>query len=447
MKQFGVTIAIALTLTWLVWSPRIGLAFSFDQQSYHALADADAGATIPPGTEITQTDWQRYKAFMPIWLQALYSRQYHWTLGNTRDYLISVGPTTHFPLPTKYASDGEKYGGQTQLVPFATGGLLMKHYVAGLPFPNPTEPNLGAKVMYNLWASFQPLITHFWSYDWEVDRFHNVYDLVTSQGWYQLSHLSDSNLPPTMPYAAGTYRANRYAVELPEQSRYTTELVLQPDDPSRLPETYVFLPSLRRSLRLSNAARCAPILGSTFVEDDVSWTPTNFNAVFLGKKRLLVPVPDTRKSSDSDRYQTPDRSSFIDGTGTLPGFMKAGRGHWELRTQYLVDFRWLANLGSYCFSHRINYVDAETWRQDGVDEYDNEGKFWKATVNANEPRQYRGQETIILGSANGTVMLDFQNMHASATVNTLATYDNDVPGDWRDAEVNVTPGSLARVMK
>ncbi len=60
----------------------------------------------------------------------------------------------------------------------------------------------------------------------------------------------------------------RYFVFSPEQTRYTTELAQQPDDPQRVQEIYVFLPSLRRSLRLSSAARCSPILGSDWVQDD-----------------------------------------------------------------------------------------------------------------------------------------------------------------------------------
>jgi hypothetical protein len=41
----------------------------------------------------------------------------------------------------------------------------------------------------------------------------------------------------------------------------------------RYPEIYVFLPSLRRSLRLSSAARCAPLLGTDFTNHDASTVP------------------------------------------------------------------------------------------------------------------------------------------------------------------------------
>src|SRR6202011_427898 len=129
-------------------------------------------------------------------------------------------------------------------------------------------------------------------------------------------------MPVQLPYANGVLFAARYLVTNPEQSRYTTELQLQPADPTKFQEGYVFLPSLRRSLRLSSAARCAPILGTDFVEDDNAWMPTNFKITLLGKKKLLTPVMDYNKAFKQDSYMQPP--------ATFPGWPKAGNGHWEV---------------------------------------------------------------------------------------------------------------------
>src|SRR5271155_3217620 len=45
----------------------------FDEANYKALADDPSPDTIPIGTKITLQNWQQYKKFMPVWLQALYS--------------------------------------------------------------------------------------------------------------------------------------------------------------------------------------------------------------------------------------------------------------------------------------------------------------------------------------------------------------------------------------
>ena len=73
--------------------------------------------------------------------------------------------------------------------------------------------------------------------------------------------LSDSPYPQDMPDNDGNIFANRFMELAPEQARYTTSLELISKDPARLTEEYVFLPSLRRSLRLSSASRRTPTLG------------------------------------------------------------------------------------------------------------------------------------------------------------------------------------------
>lgn len=55
----------------------------------------------------------------------------------------------------------------------------------------------------------------------------------------------------------------------------------------------------------AGAARCAPVLGTDFVEDDNGWMPTNFRITLLGKKKLLTPVMDYDKAFKLDSYMQP----------------------------------------------------------------------------------------------------------------------------------------------
>src|ERR1700741_605623 len=120
----------------------------FDPQHYHDLVDTSSNQTIPPGTKITLQNWKQYKNFMPVWLQAAYSGDYHWHIGPGPEFTITVAPASNFPLPKKFAEDTEKYHSQVQLEKLSDGGYTMKGYTAGVPFPNPTEPDMAAKVMY-----------------------------------------------------------------------------------------------------------------------------------------------------------------------------------------------------------------------------------------------------------------------------------------------------------
>ena len=422
---------------------------TYDVANYKALADSDSPETIPPGTKITLQNWQKYKKFMPLWVQAAYSGKYKWHVGSEPEYTVTVGPTHHYPLYGKFVEDTEKYGGQAQLVPLSDGGFSWKGYVAGVPFPNPTEPNRAVKLTYNTWANFRPKIMDFIAKNWLVDQYGNVSNLESDDSFFRLMHLSDPpGGPINLPSAAGTYYASRFTEVLPEQSKYTTELTLRPDDPTRIEEIYVFLPSLRRSLRLSSAARCAPILGTDFVEDDNAWMPTNFKITLLGKKKLLTPVMDYNKAFKLDSYMQPP--------ATFPGWPKAGTGHWELRDFYLLNLEWLTSHGAYCYSQRVFYEDAEWQASEPLESYDRSGRFWKVLWEALAPINFRGQQTMIEIASIGTVSaVDFQNSHITATVESPTTIDEDgagteagpVPPQFRDVSDITTPGSLSRIMK
>ena len=240
---------------------------------------------------------------------------------------------------------------------------LSKGYAAGVPFPNPSDPDKAAKVMYNAWLVFRPSISHYYTYDWIVDQYDNVSKEETDDTWYQLSHISEPGSPVNLPYANGMLFAARYLVAAPEQSKYSTELQLQPADPNQFQESYVFLPSLRRSLRLSSAARCSPILGTDYVQDDGGWMPTNFDAHYLGSKKLLTLIIDPAHAYSASTYLGGGNSS----SGSLPGWPKAGTNKWELRTYDVIDlqpFRSWALIATRIESSMwINRLISSRWRE------------------------------------------------------------------------------------
>jgi hypothetical protein len=443
---WGTLITLALVVCFCGFA---SAQITYDPAIYKALNDADSGETIPPGTKITLQNWRQYKKFMQMWMQAAYSGAYKWHIGSGPEYTIVVGPTQHYPLYKQFIEDTEKYGGQAQLVPLPTGTFSWKGYVAGIAFPNPQEPNRAVKLAYDTWSNFRPKIMDFFAYNWLVDNYGNVTNLESEDTFYRLMHLSDPpGSPINLPFADGNYYVSRFMVVTPEQSKYTTELTLRPDDPTRIEEIYAFVPSLRRSLRLSSAARCAPILGTDFVEDDNAWMPTNFKISLLGKKKLLAPVMDYDKAFD--------RNSYIQPPGTFPSWPKYGTGHWELRDEYVLNLEWLAAMGAYCYSQRVFYMDAETLSSTPLESYDRNGKFWKVVWIAPTPLHFRGQHTFVeIASIAAVNAVDYQNSHVTETVEAPTTVDEDgagtaagpVPVELRNMAEMTTPGSLARVMK
>ena len=109
-------LGITLTVSFGLWLSGVAAAqLVYDVPNYKALADADSAETIPPGTKITLQNWQQYKKFMPIWMQAAYEGRYKWHVGPEPQYTVEVGAAQHYPMVRKYVENTEKYGGQASV--------------------------------------------------------------------------------------------------------------------------------------------------------------------------------------------------------------------------------------------------------------------------------------------------------------------------------------------
>ncbi len=93
----------------------------FDDKPFLELNSADSSDAPPLGTKITSANWQQYRKFLPLGVQAFLSGRYFWQIGSGPDHYIEVGPTIKTALPTKYLADTEKYAGQAQLVKLPNG--------------------------------------------------------------------------------------------------------------------------------------------------------------------------------------------------------------------------------------------------------------------------------------------------------------------------------------
>ncbi|MGO9062660.1 MAG: DUF1329 domain-containing protein [Candidatus Binataceae bacterium] len=417
----------------------------YDSAAYKVLVDTDSLDTIPVGTNITLQNWQKYKHFMPIAMQVLFGGQYRYKIGPEPFYTMAVGPHSSFPLPKKYRDDTEKYKDQTKLVQVSSGGYTVDGYIAGMPFPDPTEPNAAEKMAYNGRFRYNPFVQHYFDVAYNVDRFGSIFRQEIDVTQWRLSGISEVGMPVDQPYADGYLLTARYYVLAPEQVRYTTQVAMVSKDPAKAQEIYVFLPSLRRSLRLSSSARCSPILGGDFVQDDnvqdayLQWP--NFKITYLGTKKVLWMV-------NADPVQRGDNNNFVI-VGGVPGWPKNVVGKWELRDAWVIDLTPLPVMGSYCYGHKVIYIDRETLQELNVDIYDVNNKFWKMSYSIYGPLKVNANERSLVGGVNQQTMIDFQNQHASESLppSPGASINDDVPQDYHNAEVLGFPGGLTQIMK
>ena len=133
--------------------------------------------------------------------------------------------------------------------------------------------------------------------------------------------------------------------------------------------------------------------------------------------------------------------------GAFPGWAKAGSGDWEPRVSDIIDARWIPTLGSYCFSHRVFYMDRESGVPMLLEEYDNENKLWKSSWNKLLPLTIDNQKVMFVDAYALATAQDWENGHETIGSMYDPTFNKDVPGEYSDAEGLTQPGSLARIMK
>jgi hypothetical protein len=277
------------------------------------------------------------------------------------------------------------------------------------------------------------------------DRYNNQTSLLSIEIQTNLGHVSDIGYPVVRPEAEGVYLSIFNQVQLPEQSKYTTELLVVRDNPNLPQEIYVFLPSLRRSLRLSSAARCAPLLGSDFVADDdrgFSGLTNQFTATLLGQKRIL-------NLMHMDRAKRHDFGSWVNIPGMI-GWPKPILGKWELRDAFIYNLQPVQANKNYCYGSKVMYMDAETSTLLFVDIYDKDQKFWKSFTSFYSPvpiNDGQGSMAALQGDTTST-MFDFQNKHASfAWTSSEIAINHVIPAQYQNVSLYALPGGLEQVMK
>jgi|SRR5579863_506079 len=415
-------------------------------------ARAEQGTPPPPGTKITMQNWQQYKDFMPDGLAALFAGKFQWKLPANAE--IDIGPTVNVPEPPTYLAASEKYGNQVQVVHLPNGHLDVRNYVAGVPFPDPQEPDKGYKVLVNLWYSYRPHLNvaniKYPVRDCIVDRFSNMncesIDIVYRQEGY--------NTDPGVPVSESNnvWYTEYLMVEAPEQAKYTAQLTLFYKDNQTFQDEYVFVPNLRRTLRLSSSARCSPLLGSDLAQDDAQVSGFNggigvFDAKYLERKKIIA-------LTGLYNYYAVGHN-FPMGFYQPLMFPPPSIGQWQVRDVDVLDIRRVPSeaLG-YCYGKRIMYIDTYYHTGHWQDLYDNNMNLWKTALLAvPDAAKVPGVPGGHAPGLDGFFTLwDVQNDHLTIITGLNESgegyfVNSDAPKEFQDYNRFGTPGGLSEIMR
>jgi len=405
--------------------------------------------TIAPGTKINSRDWQQYKQFMPVGMIALFKGKYSWRMQG--DIEMDIGPTYIVPMPNSYLAATENYSTGVRMVVLPDGSLTLAGYVAGMPFPNPQEPQKGWKILANEW--FAP-VAHLYAQSPEIglarfctqDRFQNHWCVKNGLVYRQLAYNSDLDIPNVEPQAAGAYYTEWLMIEEPEESKHTADLTIFWQDPSKAEDSYIFLPAVRRALRVSVSGRCSPLFGTGITHDDqragFNGGISIFQATFLGDRQILGM---TDLTSAEGRFPQEYDSAL--------GWPKPSWGPWTLRDVSIIDVRRIpSEAAGYCYGKRMMYIDKVTDAALWLDLYNAQMNLWKVAHLANGPiRDPASGQTYAIGRYTQQYW-DLLNDHATYFFGASKrgrdiVINGAVPAEYHDIDKYSTPAGLYQIMQ
>jgi hypothetical protein len=414
------------------------------------LKATDNQGTLRPGTSITAENWQQYRQFMPLAMQDFFQGKFFWKMP--ADIQMNVRETKVYPLPKGYADASERYGSQTRVVHLPNGHNDVQGYVAGRPFPNPHEPDKGYKILANVWYAYLPHLyvntPQNMANSCTQDRFNNISCTKIIFVYRQVGYNTDPGVPRDEPQAGDVWYSEWLMIEDPEQSKYTANLLIFHKNSELPQDSYVFVPALRRPLRLAVSARCAPVAGSDFAQDDYNTKGFNgslalFGAKYMGTRKILALANDYKNVT----------GDFPNNWDMPLGWAKPSWGDYELRTTDIIDVRRVpSERPGYCYGSRIMYVDQAYTYGDWVEIYDTNMQLWKvfgggAAHVVDVPQVGRVVTNSVVSGG-----WDVQNDHASyfSSIDKAGhevSFNQDAPAEYRDFTRYSTPAGLTQIMR
>jgi hypothetical protein len=293
--------------------------------------------TIPVGTVITGANWQRYSRFMPAGMQAIFAGDHFWRMPP--DVQIEIADSIPIALPQRYLEDTARHAKQVTLTRVPEGGYVPAGYVAGIPFPQPDkDPALAPyEIFYDAYYHYAPRLQRNFSCNYTSDSYGNFTQTVTADSVYsQLMHLSDAGFPQTVPDSGGYFLVKYYQQISPEQGKYTTSLDLTWADVTRLDDIYMYLPSARRPIRMSEASRCSPLSGGDFTGEESNngppSLPQEYKMTYTGTKRMMVLAHlDSKVFESCGTTSGLPSDYFYPGAKGVVSWPRPALGKWEMR--------------------------------------------------------------------------------------------------------------------
>lgn len=405
---------------------------------------AGSADSIPVGTTITMQNWSSYKAFMPEGMVGLFEGRFRWKMP--ADVQMTVGPAIVRPLPVNYLAATEKYAPGVTIVELPDGGLNLRNYHGGTPFPDPQEPHRGWKILANVWYRYIPhLIVDSHGISCGQNSAGNINCGSNVFVGRQLSFNTDPGIPAATPGAEDKFYTEWFMTLEPENERYNASVVISYTDLTKQQDIYAFVPALRRAQRVSSSARCSQYSGTDFTSDEYRYgfnaNLTQMKVDFLGAKKILALV-------DAD-FPT---EIYPAGYFMPLGWPQPSWGKWQVRDADVISASKIPSAAhGYCYGKRVMYVDRASSATLWLDLYDMQMKYWKFGAFFLKTLDVPGVGPVTSSGAAVEEMWDVVNQHSSIFADPGAGHpfyvNEKAPKEYDDVTRYSTASGLSQIMQ
>lgn len=350
----------------MLWSPRSAKALTpAIVAAAFVWSSATAGdVELPqPGVVVDRTNVEGYTELL--------GPSIRWAVD--RGARLEVVAAKPIPLEPARLRATEKYSAQVRL---SKDKLSIENFVAGLPFPmvDDSDADIAVKLLFNY---ENRIIVD----DLDVRNFDCDSGTISNHGPMQIEKHFEIGHFRRLYYVGRLYHEPIHTWDTPDGIRYREALhpLLEPYDlkgvgltynrylaPSRLDDSWLYYPLLKRVRRLSTAQRSEALFGQDTDIDSYggyAGNPAWMVWRLLGRKTVLASMHSR---------------NFPGRWGEGPAdFIFADT--WEPREVWILEGR--SRLPGYAYSRRVIYLDRESFVIPYTELYDNNGELWKAWVN------------------------------------------------------------------
>lgn len=315
-----------------------------------------AHADVQPGDVISKANVDKVKDLFPPSMLRWFTDGWKMEPAVT---IKVVAPTPNMP-PRAFQDETRKNAARVTL----TADGKLRGYTAGLPFPDPQEPNKALKIMWNNY------------YRWRGDDFSYPGGFMVngrkkgssiSYGLADIHFLrftgrTNVKPVPNLPNPHNLEWAYTLDSLAPPEWKGMLSLVWRYNDPDKPDDMWTYLPTMRRTLRMVSRERSNPVRGTTSTMDDYygfDGKISEFTYKLVGEQKVLAVMNQSNINIKgehpilSDNYELRD-CYVLDITSKDSRYPERVRRVWVTKDIYFVIY-------------------SESW--------DKSGTFWKGIVN------------------------------------------------------------------